>query len=88
MDERAVVSNWRDWLPAGAVAAACVGIISVTLTGVPRSESVSPSFIASSPANFDRVPRNFGSIPLGLHRVDLSRNERRPAPIDDDPPSF
>ena len=75
IDDQVVRSNWRDWLPAGAVAAACLGIIAVTLPGMPMAESVSPSVIRSYPATF------------GPNRQD--RNERLANPDNaDDQPSF
>jgi hypothetical protein len=92
MDEPVVTSNWRNWLPAGAMAAACVAIISVTLPELPVEDGASPAVVMSSPANFDPNHRDTGArdmgarnmglrhlgpFPLGLHREgDLRRNER------------
>jgi hypothetical protein len=82
-------ANWRDWLPAGAVAAACVAIISVTLSEVPLSDSVSPSVIRSAPAAYDANPRHLGPFPLGLYREgNQHRHERLAQPDDNEPPSF
>lgn len=79
-------SNWRDWLPAGAVAAACLVIISVTLSEAPMGDSVSPSVIMSSPAAFESNPRHLGPFPLGLYREGtLQRRERLPQPDDNEP---
>jgi hypothetical protein len=103
MNERVVTSNWRDWLPAGAVAAACVAIISVSLPEVPVEDGVSTSVVMSSPATFDPNPRHLGPFPLGLHlglhrEGDDRRNDRQvnrdagnpnAGNLDeDDPPSF
>jgi hypothetical protein len=35
IDERATVPNWRGWLPAGAVAAACLAVVMVSLPEAP-----------------------------------------------------
>lgn len=75
-------ANWRDWLPVGAVAAACVVIISVSLSEVPTDETVSPSLIRSSPAAFESNPRHLGPFPLGLW------HERRIQPDDNEPMSL
>jgi len=74
IDDQVIVPNWRDWLPAGAVAAACLGIIVLTLPEAPMTESVSPSVITSYPATFGSNPQH--------------RNQRRAIPDDDDQPSF
>jgi predicted anti-sigma-YlaC factor YlaD len=82
-------ASWRDWLPAGAVAAACVAIISVTLSEVPLGDSVSPSVIESSPAAYDSNPRHLGPFPLGLYREgNQPRHEGVARPDDNEPPSF
>lgn len=89
MDDQVELSNWRDWLPTGAVAAACLGIIAVTLAEVPTSESGSPSLIVSSPATYEPAPRPVGRLPLGLVRDGNQQwNNRQAGPRDDDPPRF
>jgi hypothetical protein len=99
LDKQAVKANWRDWLPAGAIAAACVAIISVTLSEMPVDDSVSPALIMSSPAAFDPnprhlEPRHLGPFPLGLHRDGSDRRNEHAGTLDagkledDDPPSF
>ncbi len=81
-------ANWRDWLPAGAIAAACLGIIVVTVSDVPVNEGASPSVIMSSHAS-DANPRHLGPFPLGLYRGDAQHSVQRPTRvINDEPPNF
>lgn len=70
IDEQAAAPNWRDWLPAGAVAAACVALISLVLPDV-RSGGDMASYgsapvIISHPAVGE--PSAVRQVPLGLHR--------------------
>jgi hypothetical protein len=89
MDEQVVISSWRDWLPAGAVAAACLAIISVTLVEAPLGESDSPAVIMSSPAAYDLDVRQVGRLPRGLRRDFVQHSgDRRAILDDDDPPTF
>jgi hypothetical protein len=89
MNEEVVSSSWRNWLPAGAVAAACLGIIVVTLPEGPTGDSVSLPVVMSSPATFGPNPRHLGPFPLGLYREgNQARHERAAPVVDDDPPSF
>jgi hypothetical protein len=74
-------SNWRDWLPAGAVAAACVAIMAVVLPE-PLPESVSPSVIEAYPAAF-------GVKSINLNRVGVQDLNQLLAPSkDDNQPKF
>jgi hypothetical protein len=73
IDRQTLAPSWRDWLPAGAVAAACVSLISLTmpevrLGGSDMAEYGSPTVILSSPATGPSPddPR-FRQAPLGLH---------------------
>lgn len=76
ISNRVALANWRDWLPAGAVVAACLGIIVLNLPQVPpMGDTASPAVIESSPAAFASNPQ--------------FRNVRLTPPDDvDDPPRF
>jgi len=88
IEDKVVISSWRNWLPAGAVAAAWLGIIVVTLPEVPMGENVSPSLFMSSPA-FDPNPRHLGPMSLGLYREgDQNRSKRLAPAVDDEMPTF
>jgi len=73
IDEQAVAPNWRDWLPAGAVAAACLALISLVLPDVRSGGDMAnygstPVIISYPAVGEPSDPRDIGQVPLGLHK--------------------
>jgi predicted anti-sigma-YlaC factor YlaD len=68
IDEQTTQTNWRGWLPAGALAAACLAVVLVALPDDPFSAGVSDqrASIATSPQRFvsGSVGRNPQRMPV------------------------
>jgi hypothetical protein len=64
IDEQAAAPNWRGWLPSGALAAACLAVVLVTIPdpqfGVKMAENPRPLVIYPQPASV--------GTPGGFHR--------------------
>jgi hypothetical protein len=70
-DTQVVAPNWRDWLPAGAVAAACLALISLVLpdvqSGGDMADYRSAPIVISHPAmGQPSDPRDVREVPLSL----------------------
>lgn len=98
IDEQAVAASWRDWLPAGALAAACLAIVVVTLPEGQFDGNIAdrrPRSIFDAQRVLD-IPRHEApnvSVPEILNPTDNPRGGavKRPVPIfpgDNEPRSF
>ena len=72
IDEQVVAPNWRSWLPAGALAAACLAVVLVAIPDVGAPNNGSSAVIISHPAAYGIDPRDLRRIPLGF-RPDAER---------------
>jgi hypothetical protein len=99
IDEQTAQANWRNWLPAGALAAACLAVVLVALPDDPYGAGVSDqrASIVNSPQRFvsGSVGRNPQHLPVTV-LPDPDRDssdfghEHRPQFLDDndEPGSF
>jgi len=90
IDEEPVRADWRGWLPAGALAAACLAIVLIALPAGPDAEKGgSPSVIFTQPVDsmprrrLMRDPREIQRLPLEIPR-DPAANPRDRGPAADD----
>ena len=73
IDEQSVKADWRGWLPAGALAAACLALVVIALPNGPSGDQNSPSVIFTQPVESQHIPtvrqpRPFPQIPLDIQR--------------------
>jgi hypothetical protein len=98
IDEQSSAPNWRGWLPAGALVAACLGIVLVTIPdprfGVRTAENREPRVIYSQPALDESqglgFQRSLGTVPeWDRDRPEVGRESPvQLLPGDDEPRSF
>jgi hypothetical protein len=91
IDVQAAALDWRGWLPAGALAAACLAIVIVTLPDAPSGNRTAqqrdPLVVLPQQAIYGSDPSTAGPIPLRLV-PDAERDRRMRRKANDEPRSF